>query len=66
MTDGVTTKQFDHDDPKRNMYGVLPCPKCGSRFRWPTQPVHPEVPNVILCDDCGHREPITPENYHAD
>jgi len=53
-------KQIDYDSDGRNMYGILPCPKCGSRFRWPTQPNHRTDPNTILCDDCGHKEPITP------
>jgi len=53
-------KQFDHSDPKRNIYGVLPCPQCRGRYRYPTQPIHPTHPNVILCDDCGHVEPYEP------
>jgi ribosomal protein L37AE/L43A len=36
---------------KPNMFGCLPCPKCGSKFRWPTQS------GVIVCDDCGFTEP---------
>jgi len=47
---------LDHNDPKANMYGVLPCPKCGSEFRWPTGPAHPTDPNTIICDDCGYKE----------
>ena len=31
----------------RNMYGVLPCPQCGSVYRYPTQD------GAIRCDDCG-------------
>ncbi len=37
---------------QRNMYGCLPCPKCGSVYRYPTI-----VPPVIQCDDCGFQEP---------
>lgn len=29
------------------MYGVTPCPQCGSKYRWPTQR------GAIQCDDCG-------------
>jgi len=52
-------KQFDLDDPRRNMFGIAPCPDCGDRLRWPTQPVHPQHPDCILCDRCGRVEPIT-------
>jgi hypothetical protein len=38
-------------EPQRNMFGILPCPKCGSVFRWPTQQ------RTIQCDDCGLVEP---------
>lgn len=31
----------------RNMYGCLPCPKCGSVYRFPTQD------GRIVCDECG-------------
>lgn len=37
----------------RNLYGCLPCPRCDAEFRWPTQVVHPEHPQSIICDDCG-------------
>jgi hypothetical protein len=50
--------QIDLDDPARNMFGILPCPRCGSRFRVPTRPDHPEHPNCILCDDCGREEAL--------
>jgi hypothetical protein len=30
-----------------NMFGLLPCPNCGSTFRWPTQQ------GTIQCDDCN-------------
>lgn len=48
--------QIDYDDPGRNMFGLRPCPKCGSKYRWPTRSDHPTDPNGILCDDCGHKE----------
>jgi hypothetical protein len=34
----------------RNMYGCLPCPKCGSPYRCPY-----EKSKMIECDDCGYK-----------
>lgn len=64
--------------PKKNMYGCLPCPKCGSTFRASyRRPVfkdpHPKdaAPGgslrTIECDDCGFKEsaPFDPE-YDGD
>jgi hypothetical protein len=48
--------QVDLDDPARNIFGLLPCPECGSKYRWPTRPDHPTHPDVILCDQCGRTE----------
>jgi predicted RNA-binding Zn-ribbon protein involved in translation (DUF1610 family) len=45
----------DFNNPEANMFGVLPCPKCGSIFRWPTQRL------TIQCDDCGFVEPLKGE-----
>jgi hypothetical protein len=45
--------------PERNMYGCLPCPKCGSKFRWPTQD------RTIQCDDCGLIEASFPDTDTA-
>jgi hypothetical protein len=53
-----TGAQINLDDPSRNMFGIAPCPKCGSRFRWPTRPTHSKHPNCIVCDDCDHTEPV--------
>ena len=39
---------------ERNMYGCTPCPKCTSRYRYPTQDC------VIHCDDCGYRVQASP------
>lgn len=44
---------------ERNMYGCLPCPKCGSKFRWPTQD------RTIQCDDCGLVEALSPDTDTA-
>jgi hypothetical protein len=52
----MATPQVDLDDPARNMFGLLPCPRCGDPYRWPTRPDHPEHPDVILCDRCGLTE----------
>lgn len=35
------------------MYGCVPCPKCGSEYRWPQLQ---EARTLILCDDCGYEE----------
>lgn len=44
--------------PKRNMYGCLPCPKCGSVYRagYEERPTKGK-PRQIECDDCGFAEP---------
>lgn len=31
----------------RNMYGCLPCPRCGAGYRYATQD------SYIVCDECG-------------
>ena len=45
-------KQIDLAAPGRNMFGVLPCPKCKAEYRWPG------TDGLIHCDDCGATEPI--------
>jgi predicted nucleic-acid-binding Zn-ribbon protein len=60
------TNRIDHDDPRANMFGILPCPKCGNTHRWPTQPVHPKHPNCILCDACGFVEPYDPKELNGE
>lgn len=62
--EGVTvepTNRIDLNDPRANVYGVFPCPKCGGTHRWPTRPDHRTHPNVIVCDDCGLIEPLGPD-----
>lgn len=49
----INARYINLDDTRCNMFGVLPCPKCGSKTRWPTQPTHPKHPDSIICDDCG-------------
>lgn len=52
--------------PETNMFGLVPCPKCQSKYRWPTQACHPTDPNMILCDDCGYKEPKPKEDEDDD
>jgi len=39
---------------ERNIYGCLPCPKCGSAYRY-TLVERKSGAGVIVCDDCGRR-----------
>jgi hypothetical protein len=50
------THIIDLDQPNANVFGILPCPACGSRTRWPTGCRHKTHPDSIVCDDCGHTE----------
>lgn len=43
---------------EKNMYDCAPCPTCGSKYRWPSRPDHPEHPSSIICDECGHVQPV--------
>ena len=47
---GSATAVIDINDERANMYGCLPCPKCGSLYRWPNQQL------IIFCDDCKQVE----------
>jgi hypothetical protein len=61
MTNTIGPAESEHhDDPRANMFGLLPCPKCGGKHRWPTRPDHPKSPNRIVCDDCGYEAAIAP------
>jgi hypothetical protein len=33
-----------------NMFGILPCPRCASVYRWPHQD------GRLICDDCRYEE----------
>lgn len=44
---------INESDPRANMYGCVPCPKCGSKFRAPFGGQNKE-PLRIKCDDCGY------------
>lgn len=47
---------LDLEHPDANMFGCLPCPKCGSKYRAPfASKADPKVVNVE-CDDCGLKE----------
>lgn len=47
-------KQIDLASPTANMFGVQPCPKCKSQYRYPML----TIPPVIRCDDCGLDEVV--------
>lgn len=44
------TGVIDISDARANMYGCLPCPECGSLFRWPNRQM------IIFCDNCNYVE----------
>jgi hypothetical protein len=44
---------LDIGNPKANIYGCLPCPKCGSEFRVP----YDRVERVEIDCDCGFVQP---------
>lgn len=43
---------------ERNRFGLLPCPKCASRDRWP------DMQLLVQCD-CGFIEPL-PDDLRGD
>lgn len=54
MTDNEPTPSgfVDVNDPKANMYGCKPCPKCREVYRFPM------TDGTVQCDSCGFSEPI--------
>jgi ribosomal protein L37AE/L43A len=44
------TNRVDVNQEGANMYGVMPCPKCKSEYRYPRKD------GLIWCDDCGFKE----------
>lgn len=54
MKDAESTGLVDFNDPQRNMYGCLPCPKCRSEYRAASKRT-----GTVDCDDCGFKEPAT-------
>lgn len=55
----MTMNQDDWAQADMNMYGCTPCPKCGSEYRC----VFNNAPSLMQCDDCGHEEQISKDNY---
>ena len=46
------TVQWDNENLNRNLYGCLPCPRCGSKCRAAYRKTM-----TVDCDDCGFAEP---------
>ena len=46
--------KLDMNNPKANMFGALPCPKCDSEYRTPYK--HEDGP-ILECD-CGFKEKV--------
>ncbi len=59
MTDPAAPRPETLFMPGANMYGCMPCPKCGGEYRVPygKNPKRPDDPfaGKIVCDDCGYR-----------
>lgn len=59
MEEPRPTNVRDRGSPTANMFGLEPCPQCGSKFRTPW---NREGGVRIECDDCDHQEmDATPE-----
>jgi hypothetical protein len=54
LLNALETLDYSGRDPKRNMYGCLPCPKCASVYRATFKPAGVLQ---IECDGCGHKAP---------
>ncbi len=59
---GQTTNVVNLDSPTANMFGIEPCPKCGSKYRW--SPKRSDGLLIIRCDDCKLEEPVAEESRH--
>jgi len=57
MTNWQPSQIWNTNNLKNNLYGCPPCPKCNSKYRWPSQETFKEAPASMICDDCGHNEP---------
>lgn len=59
LNEPETTVDLSCTDPKRNMYGCLPCPKCGSEYRacFSRPDSAGLVENTVECSDCGYAQP---------
>jgi Zn ribbon nucleic-acid-binding protein len=40
-----------------NCFGCFPCPQCKENYRF----VLKVSPKIVNCDDCGFKEPVSPE-----
>lgn len=49
--------RLDLSNHDANMYGCLPCPECGSRYRAP----YKRQTYQIECGDCGYIEGYDPD-----
>jgi hypothetical protein len=56
MASDSRTGVVDFDDPARNMYGCLPCPRCKGEHR--ASYTSGKDAGYVCCDECGHKEPI--------
>lgn len=53
------TVDWSEDAPGRNMYGCLPCPKCGSKYRasYTNSKMSKKLGHpTVECDECGFVE----------
>lgn len=57
--------RIDFSSPTANMYGCEPCPEYGKSYRYVMRDFDVEFPRplVVLCDDCGLKQPL--ENPEA-
>jgi hypothetical protein len=52
---------IDLEGADRNMYGLPPCPGCGSIYMYPPNRARTGGKLKARCDDCGHEEPVGEE-----
>lgn len=57
MTD---TGKVDTTNPAANMYGCVPCPKCGGGDRYSI--FDSQSKPIVQCDACGFHEPTDKSN----
>lgn len=50
--------KIDLNNEKANMYGCLPCPKCGSEYRWAETPDKGPTKKAKVMCECGFEEPV--------
>jgi hypothetical protein len=54
MSNETPSNVLDMNSPTANMFGIQPCPKCKSVYRY--LPKQPDGKWVIRCDNCGFEE----------